>query len=247
MRFLSAAGLQLSGRLDYPAGEKYHSMVLFAHCFTCTKNVNSAAHISKFLTGRGFAVFRFDFTGLGASQGDFSDTNFATNVEDIVYASKFLSDNYQAPKVLIGHSLGGTAVLQAAAKIRSAKAVVTIGSPADPRHVLTHLSGATSVIRSEGEAVVNLAGRPFLIKKQFLEDLETRDLGPVLKKMTQAILIMHSPIDDTVGIEHAGALFKTARHPKSFISLDHADHLLSQKSDAQYAASIIAAWVQRYL
>lgn len=247
IRFLNAAGLELSARFDYPEEGDYHSVVLFAHCFTCTKNINSAAYVSRFLARKGFAVFRFDFTGLGASQGDFSDTNFATNVTDIISASEFLGDHYQTPKMFIGHSLGGAAVIQAAAHIKSLKAVVTIGSPADPRHVLTHLNEATPLIRSKGEAVVNLSGRPFLIKKQFIDNLEKSDLGPVLKNLSKAILIMHSPTDDIVGIEHAGALFKTARHPKSFISLDGTDHLLSRKADAEYAASIITAWAQRYL
>ena len=247
MNFPNAAGVALSARMDFPAQGDYHAVALFAHCFTCTKNINSAAYISSYLTRQGFAVFRFDFTGLGGSQGDFAETNFATNVEDLVSAAEFLGENYQAPQLLIGHSLGGTAVIQAAGRIASSKALVTIGSPADPRHVLTHLKDAVDKIEESGEAVVNLAGRPFRIKKQFITDLEQTDLGSVLKHLNKAILILHSPTDNTVGIEHAGALFQTARHPKSFISLDRTDHLLSRKIDAEYAAGIIAAWVRRYL
>lgn len=247
LRFSNPDGLALSGRLDLPPEGDYHTVILFAHCFTCGKNVHAAAHISRFLAAKGFAMFRFDFTGLGESQGDFAETNFATNVADLAAAALFLEQNHQAPKVLIGHSLGGAAVIQAAGRIPSAAALVTIGAPADPGHVLTHLDDAKEIIASNGEAVVNLAGRPFRIKKQFLDDLEQSSLAPALKKLNKAILIMHSPIDNTVGIEQAGTLFQMARHPKSFVSLDRADHLLTSKADAEYAAGVIAAWVRRYL
>jgi putative redox protein len=247
LHFSNVAGLLLSARLDVPLDGKYHAMALFAHCFTCTKNVNFAVHVSKFLTLKGFAVFRFDFTGLGESQGDFAETNFATNVDDLILAARFLMKNYQAPKLLIGHSLGGTAVIQAASKIPAAKALVTIGSPADPKHVLTHLHDAVSTIQSEGEAVVGLAGRSFRIKRQFIDNLKQTDLTPLLKDLNKAILILHSPLDNIVGIEHAGTLFQAARHPKSFISLYGADHLLSKRDDAEYTANVIAAWAQRYL
>jgi alpha-beta hydrolase superfamily lysophospholipase len=234
-------------RLDLPPEGDYHTVVLFAHCFTCGKNVHAAAHISRFLAQKGFALFRFDFTGLGESQGDFAETSFATNVADLVAAAQFLERNHQAPRVLIGHSLGGAAVIQAADRIPSAAALVTIGAPADPRHVLTHLDAAKETIMTQGEAVVNLAGRPFRLKKRFIDDLERSDPKAALKKLNRAILILHSPIDNTVGIEQAGALFQMARHPKSFVSLDRADHLLTAKPDAEYAAGVIAAWVQRYL
>jgi alpha/beta superfamily hydrolase len=247
LRFPNSAGLMLSARLDTPADGAYHTMALFAHCFTCSKNVNSVAHVSRFLTQEGFAVFRFDFTGLGDSQGDFGDTNFATNVDDLCCAAKFLAQNYQAPKLLIGHSLGGTAVIQAALRISAAKALVTIGSPADPKHVLTHIDTAVPDIQSKGEAIVDLADRSFRIKKQYIDNLEQTDIKPALKTINKAILILHSPLDDTVGIEHAGVLFQAARHPKSFISLDRADHLLSKKSDAKYVAGVIAVWVRHYL
>ena len=247
LRFENTKGLMLSARLDLPVDGAYHTMALFAHCFTCSKNINPVAHVSRYLTQKGFAVFRFDFTGLGDSQGDFADTNFATNVEDLNCAAEFLAQNYQAPKLLIGHSLGGTAVIQAASRISAAKALVTIGSPADPKHVLTHIYAAVPDIQSKQEAIVDLAGRSFRIKKQFIDNLEQADIKPALKTINRAVLILHSPLDDTVGIEHAGALFQTARHPKSFISLDRADHLLSKKSDAKYVAGVIAVWVRHYL
>jgi putative redox protein len=247
LHFSNVAGLLLSARLDIPFNGKYHTMALFAHCFTCTKNIHFAAHVSKILVQKGFAVFRFDFTGLGESEGDFAETNFATNVDDLILAAQFLMKNYQGPKLLIGHSLGGTAVIRAASKIPTAKALVTIGSPADPKHVLTHLQGAVAAIQSKGEAVVDLAGRPFRIKKQFIDNLEQTDLIPLLKDLNKAILILHSPLDDIVGIEHAAKLFQGARHPKSFISLHRSDHLLSEKDDAEYVANVITAWIQRYL
>jgi len=247
IKFSNAAGQALSARMDFPDDGKYHSVIIFAHCFTCSKNVNSAAYLSRFLIQKGFAVFRFDFTGLGESQGDFAETNFATNVEDLLAASQYVAKNYDPPKIMIGHSLGGAAVIKAAARVDSVKALVTIGAPSDPRHVFNHLRQAFPMIQSKGEAMVDLAGRSFRIKKQFIEDLEKSDLKSALENLKKAILILHSPMDNTVGIEHAGALFQTARHPKSFVSLDQADHLLSRKDDAEYAAGIIAAWVQKYL
>jgi alpha-beta hydrolase superfamily lysophospholipase len=247
VRFYNAAGLQLSGRIDLPLEENFHTLVVFAHCFTCGKNANSAAYISRFMTQKGFGIFRFDFTGLGESQGDFSDTNFATNVQDLIYAAKFLTENYQSPKVLIGHSLGGSAVIQAATQLDSVKAVVTIGSPADPKHVLTHLSTSAPVIETKGEAMVDLGGRPFKIKRQFIEDLKQNRMDNALRNLNKALLVMHSPLDNIVGIDHAAMLFQKARHPKSFISLDGADHLLVRKTDAEYAAAVITAWLARYL
>ncbi len=247
LTFINDVGLSLSGRMDLPSGDVYHNVILFAHCFTCGKNVNSAAYISRFLTARGFGVFRFDFTGLGESQGDFSETNFDTNVRDLISAANFLKQNFKGPGVMIGHSLGGTAAIQAAVHLPAVKAVITIGSPADPQHLLTHIKEATCEIESKGEAVVDLAGRRFKLKKQFIEDLKQSKLDAALKNLNKAILVMHSPTDDTVGIDQAGIIFGKARHPKSFVSLNGADHLLARKQDAEYAADVISAWVMRYL
>jgi putative redox protein len=192
-------------------------------------------------------VLRFDFTGLGESQGDFSDTTFTTNVDDLVSAAQFLESEYKAPRILIGHSLGGAAVLQAAANIPSARAVVTIGAPADPAHVKQHFTGALDELERTGEAEVKLAGRPFRIKKRFVDDLDAVRMENTIGRLGRALLVMHAPLDDIVGIDNAAGIFTAARHPKSFVSLDEADHLLSSPADSQYAGSVIAAWARKYL
>jgi putative redox protein len=199
------------------------------------------------LNREGIAVMRFDFTGLGESEGEFADTNFSSNVEDLIGAAEFLQAHYQAPEILIGHSFGGAAVLQAAQRIPSSRAVVTIAAPADPRHVTQALGNATQIIQNRGEAEVSLAGRTFKLKKQFLDDLQLVNMKDVLKNLNRALLVLHSPIDETVGIENAAQIFQAARHPKSFISLDQADHLLSQQADSLYAGAVIAAWAGKYI
>ena len=244
--FRGSENNRLAGYLDLPDGEPV-AYALFAHCFTCTKNLKSISYLSRALRREGVGVMRFDFTGLGESEGDFADTNFSSNVDDLLAAAQFLASQYRAPEVLIGHSLGGAAVLQAAAGIPSAKVVATIGAPADPAHVMRHLAGNMDEIQARGEAVIALAGRPFRIKRQFLDDLEHNRMASAIKNLNRALIIFHAPMDDTVGIDNAGRIFQTARHPKSFISLDKADHLLMDARDAGYVGSVIAAWVHRYV
>ena len=247
IEFTNAAGQMLSARIDLPVGAKPTAYALFAHCFTCSKNIKAISHISRALTRNGIAVMRFDFTGLGESEGDFADTNFSSNVGDLVMAAEFMATQYEAPKILIGHSLGGAAVLQAAARIPSAAAVITVAAPADPVHVARTLGDTKEIIERQGEANVKLAGRTFKIKKQFLDDLESVRMQQTIRNLNRALLIFHSPIDDVVGIENAAKIFQIARHPKSFISLDKADHLLMNPQDSLYVGSLIAAWAMKYI
>jgi putative redox protein len=247
LEFKNKDGQTLSARLDLPVDGKPLAYALFAHCFTCSKNIKAIAHISRALTREGIAVLRFDFTGLGESEGNFADTNFSSNVDDLIVAADFLKSNYKAPKILIGHSFGGAAVLQAAARIPSSKAVVAIAAPSDPQHVTHALGSATASIQNRGEADVTLAGRTFTLKKQFLDDLKFVNMKETLKNLNRALLVLHSPIDETVGIENAAQIFQAARHPKSFISLDKADHLLSAQEDSLYAGAVIAAWALKYV
>lgn len=240
-------GHHLAARIDLPDDGEPLAYALFAHCFTCSKNLKAVANINRALNRAGIAVLRFDFTGLGESEGDFSDTNFTTNVSDLIDAAGFLSDAFGPPQILIGHSLGGAAVLQAAAGIESVRAVAVIGAPADARHVLKHLTHVIDEIKVRGEAEVKLAGRPFRIKKQFLDNLESHQMAATIADLRRALMILHSPVDQTVGIENAGDLFMAARHPKSFVCLDKADHLLSDSGDSEYAGVIIAAWAGRYI
>jgi putative redox protein len=245
--FTNADGVKLSGRLDLPVDDKPTAYALFAHCFTCTKNLKAVNHINRALAREGIAVLRFDFTGLGESDGDFADTNFSSNVADLVAAAKFMAAEHEGPGILVGHSLGGAAVLQAAGAIPSARAAAVIGAPAEPAHVTRLLVDTKEQIVREGEAVVKLAGRSFKIKKQFLEDLEKNRMQETVAGLDKALLILHAPMDDTVGIENAARIFQAARHPKSFVSLDRADHLLSRSEDSLYAGSIIAAWASKYV
>lgn len=245
--FRNAAGHMLGARLDLPVDGAPVAFALFAHCFTCTKNLRAVTHISRALARERIAVLRFDFTGLGESEGDFADTNFSSNVEDLVAAAEFLERQYRAPEILIGHSLGGAAVLQAAHRIPAAKAVATIGAPCEPSHVEHLLASAREEITQRGEAEVLLAGRRFTIKRQFLDDLEQTRMQQSIRTLRRALLIFHSPLDAIVGIENAARIFQAARHPKSFISLDRADHLLSEERDSQYVGTVVAAWAQKYV
>ena len=246
VRFDNDEGHTLSGLMALPETAPT-ACALFAHCFTCSKDLKAANNIARALVGAGIAVLRFDFTGLGQSEGDFADTNFSSNVSDLLAAVRFLEENYRAPEILLGHSLGGTAVLQAAAEIPSAVAVATIGSPADPGHVRHLLAGAEETLRDEGAAEVHLGGRPFTIRRQFLDDLEQHALPAAVKSLRKALLIMHAPLDDIVEIDNASTLFANALHPKSFVSLDDADHLLTREEDSLYAGRVLAAWASRYL
>jgi putative redox protein len=244
--FPNANGELLAARLNLPDAEP-SGYALFAHCFTCGKDNLAAKRIAETLTASGIAVLRFDFTGLGMSEGEFANTHFASNVADLVAAAAHLRSTRSAPALLIGHSLGGAAVLAAAAQIPEAQAVVTIAAPSDPGHVAQLFSGHIDEIREQGEVEVKLAGRPFRIRREFLDDVAEHNLVGDIANLHKALLVLHSPVDDTVGIENATRIFTTAKHPKSFVSLDHADHLLSQRSDAIYVGHVIAAWAERYI
>jgi uncharacterized OsmC-like protein/pimeloyl-ACP methyl ester carboxylesterase len=247
LTFRNASGEALSARLDLPLGSVPDAYAIFAHCFTCSKHTRAVAAVSHALTQKRIAVLRFDFTGLGDSEGDFADTTFSSNVADLITAAAYLEDHFTAPKILIGHSFGGTACLKAAAELPGVKAVATIGSPFDPAHVRHLLGDARKTIENSGEASVMLAGRPFRIKRQFLEDLDTADMANTLPTLNRALLVLHSPVDEVVGIDNAAQIFKAARHPKSFISMDTADHMLGRSADAEYAGSVIAGWAARYI
>ncbi len=245
--FPNHAGQQLAARLDVPVSGSPIAYALFAHCFTCSKNLKAVVNISRALTMQNMAVFRFDFTGLGESEGEFADTNFSSNVTDLISAAEFLEQEYKAPRILIGHSLGGAAVLQAAEHIPSAVAVATIGAPCDPAHVAHLLANRQDVIEERGEAEVTLAGRTFRIKKQFLDDLVSVKMEQKIAALRKALLIFHAPGDNTVSIDNAAHIFQAAKHPKSFISLDKADHLLSHEQDSLYVGTVLAAWAQKYV
>lgn len=240
-------GVTLSASLDLPVDGSPTAYALFAHCFTCGKNLRAARTISRALTRAGFGVLRFDFTGLGESEGDFSDTTFSSNIEDLLDVATYLARHHEPPSLLVGHSFGGAAVLQAAAHLPSVRAVATVGAPFDPAHLKHHFRGSLERIEAEGSAVVDLAGRPFRIRKSFLDDLAEQRVVPTLNGLKRAVLILHAPGDTTVGIENAAAIFQALRHPKSFISLDTADHLLTRSEDAEYAGAVMAAWARRYL
>lgn len=245
--FKNKEGQLLSARIELPKGKTPHQFALFAHCFTCNKNLSAIRNISRALNREGIAVLRFDFTGLGESEGDFADTNFTSNVSDLISAADYLKGNYKSPSLLIGHSLGGAAIIFAGSQIQSVQAVATIGAPASPKHVSHLFSRSLEDIENNEQATVNIGGRPFEIKKQFLQDISEQNLTDSLHKLKKPILILHSPQDTIVGIENASQLYSAAFHPKSFISLDGADHLLSNKADSQYAGSVISSWAKRYL
>ena len=246
IEFEGASGHRLAARLDTPSGTP-RAYALFAHCFTCSKDIHAASRISSGLAERGIAVLRFDFTGLGASEGEFANTNFSSNVADLAAAAEFLRRDLAAPQILIGHSLGGAAVLAATERIPEARAVCTIGAPADPSHVRHLFSNSAEQIADHGEAEVAIGGRSFRIQQQFLEDLEEQNLSRRIRALDAALLVLHSPTDTVVGIENARRIYEAARHPKSFVSLDGADHLLSSRADAAYVATILSAWAERYL
>lgn len=246
-KFKNKEGLELSAKLELPANGTPHNYAVFAHCFTCNKNLNAIRNVVNSMTAAGFGVLSFDFTGLGESQGDFADTNFSSNVDDILAAGDFLKTNYQAPTLLVGYSLGGAAVLFAADQIESVKAIATIGAPANPEHVHHLIESKVEDIERDGVAEVNIGGRNFNIKQQFIDDLKNHALEKMLVNMRKSLLIMHSPQDDIVDIENAAIIYAAAHHPKSFISLDGADHLMTNSRDSQYVGNMIASWAERYL
>ena len=238
----------LVGRLETPDGDQApQEYAIFAHCFTCGKDVAAASRISKALAMQGIAVLRFDFTGLGSSDGDFANTNFSSNVEDLLAAAKALETEFQAPSLIVGHSLGGAAVMNAASHISSIKAIATIGAPATAEHVKHLFDSASSELDEVGMADVNIGARKFTIKKQLVDDLDQYTNTTYLNKLKIPLLVMHSPLDTIVSINEASKIYQAAAHPKSFISLDKADHLLSNKTDAEYAAVTLASWASRYL
>ena len=238
-------GQTLAGLLETP-DQSIRAYVLFAHCFTCGKDIAAASRISRYLVQHGFAVFRFDFTGLGNSDGDFANTNFSSNTQDLLAAAHFLEEKYQAPTLLIGHSLGGAAVLAMGAKLPQVKAIVTIGAPHEADHVIHNFDAHIESIESDGQAKVSLGIREFTIKKQFLDDLRAQT-SEHIQHLNKALLILHSPLDLTVDIRDAEKIYKAAKHPKSFISLDSADHLLSKPADSEYVAQTISGWASRYI
>lgn len=244
--FEGHSGEKLAARFDRPDGP-HLATALFAHCFTCGKDISAARRVSERLNGLGIAVLRFDFTGLGHSEGEFANTNFTSNVQDLMAACAALTDRGHTPSLLIGHSLGGAAVLRAAADLNNIKAVATIGAPFDPGHVAHLFKDAIPEIQTQGAADVSLAGRPFRIGKTFLDDIAQSNLTPAIQRLNAALLVLHAPLDDTVSIDNAADIFIAAKHPKSFVTLDNADHLLTGRDDAHYAANIIASWAARYL
>ena len=245
--FTNRQGLTLGARLDLPTEGPAHAHALFAHCFTCGKDIKAAYHIARALNRKGIGVLRFDFAGLGESQGEFADTNFSSNVQDLVDAAAHMADKGMAPQMLVGHSLGGAAVIQAATAVDSVRAVVAIAAPSDPGHLARHLESVRETLDRKGAADVTIAGKTLTIKTQFLEDIARVNMETALKNLDRALLLLHSPRDEVVHIDHAARLYRTAQHPKSFVSLDTADHLLTDPQDAHYAGDVIAAWVRRYL
>ncbi|MEM7082829.1 MAG: bifunctional alpha/beta hydrolase/OsmC family protein [Pseudomonadota bacterium] len=245
--FTNRSGDTLAGRLITPITGETKAYALFAHCFTCTKNLAATRNIARALAEAGIATLIFDFTGLGNSEGEFADTNFSSNVDDLVAAADFLAAHFDAPRLLAGHSLGGTAVLKAAARIDSALAVASIGSPSEPAHVAKLMTSKRDEIQQHGVANVTLGGRPFTIKRQFLDDIEHQSALDAVAHLRKALLVMHAPLDDTVEISNATDIFKAAKHPKSFVSLDNADHLLTRREDSEYVGKMIAAWATRFL
>ena len=246
LKITNRKGLTLNAQLELPANQKPNYYAIFAHCFTCSSSLSAVRHVSRSLTQDGFAVVRFDFTGLGRSEGKFADSHFSANVDDLLDVHAYMTENYDAPSLLVGHSLGGAAVLVAASKLEAVKAVATVGAPATVTHVKHLFSHGIDEIEEKGETEVNIGGRPFKINRDFVEEFDKTDLPAIVKSLRKPLLIMHSPFDKIVGIENAEQLYKTAFHPKSFVTLDNADHLLTQEKDSQYVGEVIGTWAKRY-
>ncbi|MGB5417598.1 alpha/beta fold hydrolase [Algibacter sp.] len=239
-------GHKLQAYLELPADQKPHYYAIFAHCFTCSSTLGAVRNISRSLTSHGFGVLRFDFTGLGRSEGEFSESYFSANVDDLLAVNTYLKEHYKAPSLLVGHSLGGAAVIVAASKLENIKAVATVGAPASVSHVTHLFSHGVEEVKEKGEVEVNIGGRPFKINEEFVQDFGKIDLPEITKNLRKPLLIMHAPFDKVVGIDNAHKLYHDAHHPKSFVSLDDADHLLSNRKDSQYVGNMIGTWVQRY-
>ncbi len=246
VEFTSSQGHALAGRLDTPDTAP-RAWALWAHCFTCSKDTKAAAFIARALADAGFGVLRFDFTGLGGSGGDFSNTHFSSNVDDLVAAADWLRAEHGRPALLVGHSLGGAAVLAAAHRVPDLRAVATLGAPCDPGHVAQQFGADLAVIEAQGQATVKLAGREFTIRRSFIDDISGQPQADRIRALRKPLLVMHAPQDAVVSVDNARHIFESARHPKSFVSLDGADHMLTREADARYAAGIIAAWSSRYL
>lgn len=245
--FQNSKGILLSAKLELPADQHPKAYALFAHCFTCNKNLTAIRNISKALTQNGFGVIRFDFTGLGESEGEFSETNFSSNIQDLEDISTYMTQELESPKLLIGHSLGGAAAIFAAKNISSVQAVATIGAPSSPQHIQHLFKDDINEIQANGKAMVDIGGRPFSISKQFIDDISKTNMTEVVKSLRKPLLLLHSPQDTVVGVNNAAEIYAAALHPKSFVSLDGADHLLSNKEDSMYAGQIIAQWASRYI
>jgi len=245
--FTNREGYTLAARLEHPADGKPRAYAILAHVFTGNKNLSATRYIARCLTQHSIAVLRFDFAGLGESEGDFAETNFSSNVSDLLAAAEYLAEHYEPPQLLVGHSLGGASVIFAAAQLPSIRAIATIGTPSEPEHVMHLLAERLEDIEECGKATVNIGGRSFTIKKQFVDDLRNKDMYGVLRELKKPILVMHSPQDSIVEIDNAAQIYKAAYHPKSFISLDGADHMLSSKKDAHYVGNMVASWLSRYI
>ena len=247
LKIPSSSGHELHARLELPIHQKPAYYAIFAHCFTCSSNLNAVKNISRSLTQKGIGVIRFDFTGLGRSGGNFADSYISANVKDLVDVHEFITANYEAPRLLVGHSLGGAAVLMAAAQLEAVKAVVTIGTPSDTKHTANHFASQVNDTDTDTSTEVNIGGRPFTINQEFVADFQKTDLLATVKELRKAILILHAPQDNIVDINHAQKLYHNAFHPKSFVSLDQADHLLTKKEDSLYAGDLIGSWANRYI
>jgi putative redox protein len=246
VEFANSEGEALAGRIDLPLSGEPLAYALYAHCFSCSKDLRAIGRITETLAHHGIATLRFDFTGLGDSEGDFSYTNFSTSVADLLAAAKFMKTDHKAPELLIGHSLGGAVSLAAAGRIESVRAVVTLAAPATPQHIERHIAGDLETIEAEGHAEVALAGRPFTIRQQLIDDIKSVRVEEAIRTLGRPLLVIHSPTDNVVGIENAAEILDLARHPKSFLSLDGADHLITVDNDARYVAEVIASWANRY-
>ncbi|MEP5254381.1 bifunctional alpha/beta hydrolase/OsmC family protein [Winogradskyella rapida] len=246
LKIQNRKGLTLNAHLEVPANQKPNYYAIFAHCFTCSSSLKAVRNVSRALTQNGFAVLRFDFTGLGRSEGEFADSHFSANVEDLLDVHAYMAKHYQAPGLLVGHSLGGAAVLVAASKLESVQAVATVGAPATVQHVKNLFSHQVEQTDEKGPVEVSIGGRPFVINQEFVAEFDKTNLPSLVEKLRKPLLIMHAPFDKVVGIENAETLYKTAHHPKSFITLDQADHLLTQDGDSQYVGEMIGTWAKRY-